>query len=126
MKSGSVVGAPGGHHGDVLRVKGGGRGEARVRVAGVRMGRVRVRMRVRVRVARVRAHRGCGGRGRCRGPTRVPSERVMRRVRLHPMLPRGRRCSSLLPSNETNQIIQSDPPLRANSCFVKVCSFWIG
>lgn len=102
MKSGSVVGTPGGHHGDVLRVKGGGRGrgEARVRVAGMRMGRVRVRVWVRVRVARVRAHRGSGGSGRGRGPACVPRERVMGRVRFHPMLPRGRRCSSLLPSKQ--------------------------
>lgn len=49
-----------------------------------------VRMsRVRMRVARVRSHRGDGSRGTA-GVTR---ERVVRRVRFHPMLPRG--CSLL-------------------------------
>jgi hypothetical protein len=88
LKSSSVVGSPGGHHGDVLGVKGGGRGEARVRVSGVRMGRVRMRMRVRV--AGMRTHGGGGSRSRGRGSARVAGERVVRGVRLHAMLPRGR------------------------------------
>lgn len=88
LKSSSIVGSPGGHHGDVLGVKGGGRGEARVRVSGVRMGRVRMRMRVRV--AGMRTHGGGGSRSRGRGSARVAGERVVRGVRLHAMLPRGR------------------------------------
>lgn len=81
LEAGAVVGAPRGHHRDVLRVKGRGRCEG-----GVRMSRVRV-SRVRMTRTSVRTHRR-------RGAARVAGERVMRRVRLHPVLP-GRR---LLPS----------------------------
>jgi hypothetical protein len=105
LKSSSIVGSPGGHHGDVLGVKGGGRGEARMRVSGVRMGRVRMRMRVRV--ARMRTHGGGGSRSRGRGSARVASERVVRGVRLHAMLPRGR---GLLPfvSKEMSWCVSQD------------------
>lgn len=84
LESSSVVSAPGGHHGDVLGVEGcrGGGCEARVRVSGVRMGRMWVR------VSRVRTHRG-GGCGCSCGAARVAGERVVGRVRLDSMLPRG-------------------------------------
>lgn len=83
LETGAVVGAPRGHHRDVLRVKGRGRGEGRVWMSRVRVPRVRMTR------ASVRTHRR-------RGAARVAGERVMRRVCLHPVLP-GRR---LLPSGE--------------------------
>ena len=70
-------------------------------VSGVRVSGVR--MRVRVRVARVLAHGGCSSRGRGRGSARVAGESVVGRVRLDPMLPRGRRCRGLLPFPTENQ-----------------------
>lgn len=79
LEAGAVVGAPRGHHCDVLRVKGcsRGRGESRVRMSRVRVSRVRMTR------TGVRTHRR-------RGAARVAGERVMRRVCLHPVLP-GRR-----------------------------------
>lgn len=87
LEAGAVVGAPRGHHRDVLRVKGcsRGRGESRVRMSRVRVSRVRMTR------TSVRTHRR-------RGAARVAGERVMRRVCLHPVLP-GRR---LFPSGKIN------------------------
>lgn len=82
LKSGAVVGAPRGHHRDVLRVERRGRGEGRMGVRRVRM------PGVRVAGTGVRPHRR-------RGAARVSGERVMR-VRFHSVLP-GRR---LLPSKD--------------------------
>lgn len=97
LEAGAVVGPPGRHHRDVRRV------ERRGCQGGMRVRRVRV-PRVRVTVPRVRPHPRCGA-------ARVTGERVVRRVRLHSVLPGCR----LLPSVRTlvtsvhEKLLQSRP-----------------
>lgn len=106
MKTSAIIGrAPRGHHRDILCIerRGRGRGEGRMRMRRMRMSRMRMAR------SSVRPHRR-------RGTARMTGERVMRRIRLHSVLP-GRR---LLPSKNQARISRLVPSSTCDAHMINI------